>query len=291
MSKLQGVKSGRNRMKVACIQMCSGLTPENNIEAASALIRQAVAEGADFIATPEMTNVIESKRERLLDKVGTQEDDASLSALRALARELRITLLIGSLALRDQGLLVNRSFLIAPDGNVLAHYDKVHMFDVQLDGGESYHESRSYRPGSRAVVADAPGARVGLTICYDMRFAALYRLLAQNGAEIVTVPSAFTRPTGRAHWEVLLRARAIETGCYVLEPAQTGEHESGRKTYGHSLIVAPWGEIVGEMGEEPGFLVADINLDAVKAARRKIPALEHDRPFKGPGRGDFVRVA
>ena len=278
-------------MKIACVQMCSGLSPETNIASASALIREAAAQGASFVATPEMTNVIESKHDRLLGKVGTQDDDASLVRLRGLAGGLGITLLIGSLALREDDMLVNRSFLLAPDGGVLAHYDKMHMFDVQLDGGESYHESRRYLAGTRAVVADGPEARFGMTICYDMRFPALYRLLAQNGAQIITVPSAFTRPTGRAHWEVLLRARAIETGCYVVAPAQCGEHESGRKTYGHSMVVAPWGEIVAELGEEPGVVVADIDLDAVKAARRKIPALEHDRPFTGPGRGDFVRVA
>ena len=281
-----------HKLRIACVQMCSGLTPEHNIEFASDLIRQAAGEGASFVATPEMTNVIEAKRERLLTKVGYAEDDRSVLQLASLAGELGVTLSVGSVALRDgDDKLVNRSFLIGPDGQTLATYDKVHMFDVQLEGGESYHESRSYQAGKRAVVADAEGVRFGLTICYDMRFAALYRLLAQAGAEIITVPSAFTRPTGRAHWEVLLRARAIETGCYIVAAAQCGEHESGRKTYGHSMVVAPWGEIVAEMGEETGFIMAEIDLDAVKTARRKIPALEHDRPFKGPGRSDYVRVA
>ncbi|NNE23711.1 MAG: carbon-nitrogen hydrolase family protein [Rhizobiales bacterium] len=280
------------KSRVACIQTCSGLRPAANIDDAEGLIRRAVADGATLVATPEMTNVIESKRDRLLGKVGQQLDDPSVKRLAELAGELNITLLVGSLALRDgDDKLVNRSLLFAPDGTLVAHYDKVHMFDVELEGGERYHESRSYQAGTRAVIADAREGRIGMTICYDMRFAALYRILAQAGAEIITIPSAFTRPTGKAHWEVLLRARAIETGCYVLAPAQSGVHESGRKTYGHSMIVAPWGEVVGEMGEDTGILVADIDLDEVKAARRKVPALEHDRAFAGPGRSEFIRVA
>lgn len=280
------------KSRVACVQMCSGLTPEANIGEVERLIRQAVVDGATLVATPEMTNVIEAKRDRLIGKVGQQHDDASVKRMAGLAGELNITLLVGSLALREgEDKLVNRSLLFAPDGGLIAHYDKVHMFDVELEGGESYHESRSYQAGTRAVVADAREGRIGMTVCYDMRFAALYRLLAQAGADIITVPSAFTRPTGRAHWEVLLRARAIETGCYVLAPAQTGVHESGRKTYGHSMIVAPWGEIIGELGEDTGILVADIDLDDVNAARRKVPALEHDRAFSGPDRGEFIKVA
>jgi len=280
------------KSRVACIQTCSGLRPEANIDEAERLIRRAVADGATLVATPEMTNVIESKRDRLLGKVGQQQNDPSVKRLAKLAGELKITLLVGSLALRGgDDKLVNRSLLFAPDGSLVASYDKVHMFDVELEGGERYHESRSYQAGARAVIADAREGRIGMTICYDMRFAALYRVLAQAGAEIITIPSAFTRPTGKAHWEVLLRARAIETGCYVLAPAQSGVHESGRKTYGHSMMVAPWGEIISEMGEDTGFLVADIDLDEVKAARRKVPALEHDRAYTGPGRGEFIRVA
>ena len=278
--------------RVACIQMCSGLTPAANIDDVSDLIRQAAGDGATLVATPEMTNVIEAKRDRLLGKIGRQEDDASVKRLGDLAAELKITLLVGSVALREaNGKLVNRSLLFDNEGSLTAYYDKVHMFDVDLEDGESYHESRSYQPGQRAVVADVRQGRIGLTICYDMRFASLYRLLAQSGAEIITVPSAFTRPTGKAHWEVLLRARAIETGCYVLAPAQTGEHESGRKTYGHSMIAAPWGEIVAALGEDTGILVADIDLNGVNAARRNVPALDQDRAFAGPGQSEFVRVA
>lgn len=284
--------SAQQTTRIACIQMCSGQTPAANIADVSRMIRQAAAEGATLVATPEMTNVIESKRDRLIGKIGRQDDDPSVTALSELAGELNITLLVGSLALRDgEDKLVNRSLVFGPGGSTIAYYDKVHMFDVELENGERYHESRSYQAGGRAVVADAREGRIGLTICYDMRFAALYRLLAQRGAQIITVPSAFTRPTGKAHWEVLLRARSIETGSYVLAPAQCGIHESGRKTYGHTMIVAPCGETVAEMGEDTGFLVADIDLDEVKAARRRIPALEHDRAFTGPARSDFVRVA
>ncbi|MGI9464645.1 MAG: carbon-nitrogen hydrolase family protein [Aestuariivirgaceae bacterium] len=278
--------------RVACIQMCSGRNPAANMEAVAELVRQAAEAGAGLVVTPEMTNVIESKRDRLIEKVGCQDDDLSVKALAGLARDLGITLLAGSVALRDgDDRLVNRSLLFAPDGSLAARYDKMHMFDVELDGGESYRESRSYSAGDRAVVANTPQGRLGMTICYDLRFPALYRVLAQAGAEILTIPSAFTRPTGRAHWEVLLRARAIETGSYVVAPAQTGIHESGRKTYGHSMIVAPWGDVVAEAGEEVGILVADLDLDAVKAARERIPSLQHDRVFTGPGRGDEMKVA
>ena len=284
--------AGSSPSRIACVQMCSGRMPADNMAAVAKLVREAADAGATFIATPEMTNVIESKRSNLIEKVGTQADDPSVAALAELARELGITLLAGSLALRDgDDRLVNRSLLYAPDGSITAHYDKMHMFDVELESGESYHESRSYTAGTRAVVADTAHGRLGMTICYDLRFPALYRTLAQAGAEILAIPSAFTRPTGKAHWEVLLRARAIETGSYVVAPAQCGVHESGRKTYGHSMMVAPWGEIVAEAGSDVGILVADIDLDAVKAARRRIPALEHDRPFNGPGRGDYMRVA
>ena len=273
----------QSRCRIACVQMCAGREPAENIDAAAILVRQAAEAGATLVATPEMTNIIESKRDVLIAKVARQADDASVKALADLARELGITLLAGSLALRDaDDRLVNRSLLFAADGSIVATYDKVHMFDVELEGGECYRESRCYTAGRRAVIADVPEGRLGMTICYDMRFPALYRVLAQAGAQIMTVPSAFTRPTGEAHWEVLLRARAIETGSFVIAPAQSGVHESGRKTYGHSMIVAPWGEVIAEAGEATGILVADLDLDAVNAARRRIPALEHDRAFAGP---------
>ncbi len=278
--------------RVACVQMCSGRDPAANMADVALLVREAAEVGASLVVTPEMTNVIESRRDRLIEKVGRQEDDLSVKALARLAQDLKITLLAGSVALRDgDDRLVNRSLLFAPDGSLCARYDKMHMFDVKLDNGENYRESRSYTAGNRAVIADTREGRLGLTICYDVRFPELYRVLAQAGAEILTVPSAFTRSTGKAHWETLLRARAIETGSYVVAPAQSGVHESGRKTYGHSMIVAPWGEVVATAGEDIGILVANLDLDAVKAARQRIPALEHDRVFKGPGNQDDIRVA
>jgi predicted amidohydrolase len=228
-----------------------------------------------------MTNIIEARRELLLTKVTEEEADPVVLALRRLAAERAVHILIGSVALKSGDRLVNRSLLVAPDGAIAARYDKIHMFDVDLAGGESYRESRTYRAGNRAVIAGLPWATLGMTVCYDVRFPALYRSLAQAGAEVVTVPSAFTRQTGSAHWHVLLRARAIETGAFVLAPAQGGRHESGRETYGHTLAVAPWGEIIAEIaGDEPGIVMCDIDPALVVEARRRIPALTHDRPFR-----------
>jgi predicted amidohydrolase len=261
-----------------------------NIAAASALIRQARAAGADFILTPENTGLIEPRREALLEKTQLEGDEAAVPAFAALARETGAWLLIGSLAIKlDAATCANRSFLFDPQGRIVATYDKIHMFDVDLAGGESYRESRTFRPGERAVTAELPWGRLGLSICYDLRFAYLYRALAQAGARMLTVPAAFTRPTGQAHWHVLLRARAIETGCFVFAPAQCGEHAEGRKTFGHSLIVAPWGEILADAGEEPGVIVADIDLAKVDEARSMVPALRHDRRFSGPE--EALRVA
>jgi len=271
------------RVTVACVQMTAGREPGANVEAASALIREAHAAGARFVLTPENTGMIEPDRAQLLAKVRPEADLAALDAFRALAAELGIWLLIGSLQVKlAQTTCANRSFLIDEQGEVVARYDKIHMFDVDLRGGESYRESKTFRPGERAVVAATPWGKVGLTICYDLRFAYLYRALAQAGASILTVPAAFTRPTGEAHWHVLLRARAIETGCYVLAPAQCGEHAEGRKTYGHSLIVSPWGEILAEAGDSPGVIVAELDPAKVIEARGMIPALRHDRSFVAP---------
>lgn len=267
--------------RAGLVQMRTGTDIARNIEDAVRLIEEACRQGAELVTTPEMTNVIEASQEALLPKLSDEGRDPLVSALRDVARERRIHLLIGSVAIRSGDKLVNRSLLIAPDGAVVARYDKIHMFDVDLDGGESYRESRTYRAGDTAVLAELPWGRLGLTICYDVRFPQLYRALAKAGADFVTVPSAFTRQTGEAHWHTLLRARAIETGCYMFAPAQGGAHESGRTTYGHSLIASPWGEVVAEIaGDEPGVAVADIDLEAVSAARRRIPALEHDRPFR-----------
>jgi predicted amidohydrolase len=215
--------------------------------------------------------------------VKPEAEHPGVPAFQALAAELKAWLLIGSLAVKlDAKTCANRSFLFDPQGRIAARYDKIHMFDVDLANGETYRESATFRPGEQAVTADLPWGRVGLTVCYDLRFAYLYRALAQAGASFLTVPAAFTVPTGEAHWHVLLRARAIETGCYVFAPAQCGEHAEGRKTYGHSLIVAPWGEVLADGGEEVGIIYADVDPAKVTKARNMVPALRHDRPFTGP---------
>jgi predicted amidohydrolase len=269
--------------KVACVQLNAARDIAPNIAAASALIREAKAKGAEFILTPENTGMIEPKRPLLLEKARAEAEHPAIPAFSALAAELGVWLLIGSLQIKfDAATCANRSFLFDDRGRIAARYDKIHMFDVDLKGGESYRESKTFRPGERAAVADTPWGKVGLTVCYDLRFAYLYRALAQAGAGFLTVPSAFTVPTGRAHWHTLLRARAIETGSFVFAPAQCGEHAEGRKTYGHSLIVAPSGEILAEAGEEPGVITADIDPAKVDEARSMIPALTHDRRFSGP---------
>jgi deaminated glutathione amidase len=265
----------------AMIQMCSGLLPEANLEQGSRLIRQAAADGADYVQTPEVSNMIQANRKGLFEHLAPEEDDLSLRAYRALARELKIHLHIGSLALRfSPEKAVNRSFLIGPDGMVLASYDKIHMFDIDLPGGESYRESANYQPGETAVISDLPWGRIGLTICYDMRFPALYRALAETGASFLTAPSAFTVRTGEAHWHTLLRARAIENGCFMFAAAQAGTHESKRQSFGHSLIIAPWGEILAEgSGNETGVIMAKIDPALVETARKTVPSLQHGRRF------------
>ena len=264
----------------AMVQMRTGLLPEPSLEQGTRLIREAVACGADYVLTPEVTNIMQTNRKALFEQLATEPDDLSLKAYRALATELKIHLHVGSLALRaSQERAVNRSFLIGPDGGVIASYDKIHMFDIDLPDGESYRESANYQPGETAVIADLPWGRMGLTICYDVRFPALYRALAESGASFLTVPSAFTRKTGEAHWHTLLRARAIENGCFVFAAAQAGLHENKRETYGHSLIVAPWGEILAEGGVEPGVFLAKIDPSKVEAARKAVPSLQHGRRF------------
>ncbi len=265
----------------AMVQMCSGMSPAQNLEQGTTLIRQAVADGADYVQTPEVSNMIQPNRKALFANLASEEDDLSLKAYRALAQELKIHLHIGSLALRfSPEKAVNRSFLIGPDGMVLASYDKIHMFDIDLPGGESYRESANYQPGETAVISDLPWGRIGLTICYDMRFPALYRALAESGASFLTAPSAFTVRTGEAHWHTLLRARAIENGCFVFAAAQAGTHESKRQSYGHSLIIAPWGEILAEgSGNETGIIMAKIDPALVETARKTVPSLQHGRRF------------
>lgn len=267
--------------KAAMIQMRSGLQPGANVDAAVRYIGDAKSAGAEYVLTPEMTNILAANREQLFAAVVEEEADASLATLREVARKLGIYVHIGSLAIRiSPDRAANRSFLIDPKGDVLARYDKIHMFDVDLAGGESYRESRNYRPGELAALADLPWGRLGLTVCYDLRFPALYRALAEAGATMLAIPSAFTKQTGEAHWHVLIRSRAIENGCFVFAAAQGGRHENGRDTFGHSLIVDPWGRIIAEGGTEPGVIVAEINPAEVANARARIPSLQHGRRFE-----------
>jgi len=267
--------------KVGLIGMRSARDPQANLNAVLAAIDQAKRAGADYVQTPEMTNILESKRDRLFASIVADENDPTLATLREVARKLAIYVHIGSLAIKaSPDKAVNRSFLIDRKGDIVARYDKIHMFDVDLAGGESYRESNTYRAGELAVVADLPWGRLGLTVCYDLRFPALYRALAEAGASFLSIPSAFTRQTGEAHWHVLLRARAIENGCFVLAAAQGGTHESGRETFGHSLVVDPWGRILAEGGTEPGVVMAEIDPAEITAARAKIPSLHHGRRFE-----------
>lgn len=260
--------------------MRSGPDMGRNLADATALIRSAAARGARYIQTPEVTNIFEPDKQRLKAVVKTEAEDPSVYGFSALAQELGIHLHIGSMALRvDAQKLANRSLLFGPDGKVLARYDKIHLFDIDLPGGESHRESATFAPGAVAVVAALPFCRLGLAICYDVRFPPLFNTLARAGAEVISVPAAFTVPTGQAHWHVLLRARAIETGSFVLAAAQGGVHEGGRATYGHSLAISPWGEVLAEAGTEPCALLAEIDPAQSTAARARIPALAHARPF------------
>jgi deaminated glutathione amidase len=274
-------EAGPSRLfRVALVQMCSGRDVDGNVSDATDLIRRAKREGADYVQTPEMTTIMELDRARLLAAARPEAGNPALSHFQSLARELGIYLHIGSMAvLVSEGRLANRSFLIAPSGDIAARYDKIHMFDVDLGGGESYRESANYQPGSRAVLAELPWGRLGLTICYDLRFPHLYRALARAGARFLAIPSAFTRPTGMAHWHTLLRARAIESQAFVFAAAQGGTHENGRETFGHSLIVSPWGELLAEADVHPTVIVADVELQLLEDVRRRVPSLQHDRAF------------
>lgn len=271
-------------LKVALVQMRTPADQAAALAQAEPLVRQAADAGARLICTPEGTNILQRDRSKLFDKLVGLDDDPCVSGLRGLAAELGVSILIGSaLVRREDGLCANRSTLVGPDGAIVATYDKLHMFDVDLPTGDRIRESESYTPGDRAVIAEAAGARIGMTVCYDVRFPLLHRALAHGGAQVITVPAAFTRPTGAAHWEILLRARAIETGAFVLAPAQGGFHEDGRGTYGHSLVIAPWGEILGEARhDEPAVVVADLDLAEVDKARQAIPVLKNERAFVGP---------
>jgi predicted amidohydrolase len=276
-------------MQAAILQLNVTDDPVANLAVTVGMLREAAADGAEFVLTPEVTNCISTSRNHQRDVLQFEEDDQTLAALRAEAKALGITLLIGSLGVQTgdaDGRFANRSFLIGPDGDVIARYDKIHMFDVQISETETWRESEGYRPGEAAVVADAGFAKIGMSICYDVRFSHLYRALARAGAQILTVPAAFSPVTGAAHWHALLRARAIESGCFVIAPAQTGTHASAlhktRDTYGHSLVVDPWGEVILDAGTAPGVYKFDLDMEKGEAARRRVPSLANARDFTGP---------
>ena len=265
--------------RAACATMRSGRDPVANRDAAVALVREAAAAGAHYVQTPEMTSLVERSRPALFEKVGPEEQDGTLAGLQVVAREVRVWVHIGSLAVRVGDKIANRAFLIDPDGEISARYDKVHLFDVDLPNGESWRETATYTGGDRAVLAETPWGLLGLTICYDVRFPQFYRTLAEAGASFLSAPACFTRQTGEAHWHVLHRARAIETGAFMISAAQGGLHEDGRETFGHSLIVDPWGRVLAEGGVEPGVIMASIDVSLVADARSRVPALRHARPF------------
>ena len=276
-------------LRAALLQLNASDDPAANLPVTLNYVREAADAGARFILTPEVTNCVSSNRGRQKEVLQHEEDDDTLAALSAEAKALKVWLLIGSLGLKTHdpdGRFANRSFLVSPRGDITARYDKIHMFDVDVSETETYRESEGYRPGTRAVVSQTDFATIGLTVCYDIRFPHLYRALAQKGARILTVPAAFSQPTGKAHWETLLRARAIENGCFVLAPAQTGIHPQSddkiRKTHGHSMVIAPWGEVLADAGTDPGVTLVDLDLSQVDKARKRVPSLTHDRRFEGP---------
>ncbi len=273
--------------KGACVQTTTGPNIDANIRHTSDLVRRARDAGADFIGLPEVVNVMDMDRKALAGKTTLECVDPMLAKMCGLAEEIGAWILIGSIVVKHERSLdesgrqkfANRSILIDDNGLVKGRYDKIHMFDVNIGSGESYRESKSYEPGDQSKLTETPWGMIGMTVCYDLRFPYLFRDLAKSGAEMFSIPSAFTRPTGMAHWHILMRARAIENGCFVIAPAQCGHHGGGRKTYGHSLIIAPWGEILADGGEEPGFVVADIDMDLVEEARSKVPSIYHDRDY------------
>jgi len=280
------------KFSVACVQTNSGREIGPNVEAVSVYIRQARDDGADLVALPENVSMVEPDGARLRAKAESEHRHQALAAFCDLARETGAWILVGSLAVKlEEGRIANRSYLIGADGAVKARYDKIHMFDVDLENGESYRESATFRPGAEAVVAPTPWGLLGMTVCYDLRFPHLYRSLAHAGAVMMSVPSAFTEVTGRAHWHVLLRARAIETGSFVIAPAQTGVHAEGRRTFGHSLIVDPWGEVLADGGKDVGVISADIDLAKVARARAMIPSLMHDRDYAAAPEGAPAKAA
>ncbi|MGI9477673.1 MAG: carbon-nitrogen hydrolase family protein [Hyphomicrobiaceae bacterium] len=273
--------SDTRKFNAALIQTCTSRDVDRNLREIGAMIREAAGAGAQYVQTPEVTTVLETDSKRMPDVIRPEQDNPALAHYADLATELGIWLHIGSMAVAtDEPRYANRAFLFAPSGALAARYDKIHMFDVQIGEGQTYRESKRYAPGQAGVLADLPWGTLGITICYDMRFPGLYRALAKAGAEILAVPSSFTVPTGKAHWHTILRARAIENQCFVLAAAQAGDHECGRQTYGHSIAISPWGEVLVEAdGESTGVIMAEIDLDAVAKARSRIPSLDNDQPF------------
>ncbi len=275
-------------MKIAALQLCASDDPIANLALTLSMVQQAAEAGAQFIATPEVTNCISSSRRHQNQVLALQEDDQTLAVMCAAAARFGVWISVGSLALKlpDDDRFTNRSFMIDPSGQIVAQYDKIHMFDVTLSDTEQYRESNGYRAGDHAVIADTAFGKIGMTICYDIRFPHLYRGLAKSGASILLIPAAFAQPTGRAHWEVLLRARAIETGCFVIAAAQTGEHQTNqgrsRKTYGHSMIISPWGEILANAGEDKGIIYADLDLSVVESTRARVPSILSNQSFSEP---------
>ncbi len=269
-----------SKVIAACIQTNSGPEIKANLEIIAPMIRKAREQGAQLIALPENVCLLGACREKLFAQSCAEAEHPSIHFFSKMAIETGAWILAGSIAVHaGQDRLANRSYFFAPDGSIAAQYDKIHMFDAQLSEKETYRESANYRGGDRAVLADTPWGKIGLTICYDVRFPHLHRALAKAGANIIMAPAAFAMTTGKLHWHVLLRARAIETGCYVIAPAQCGTHEAGRMTYGHSLIVAPNGQIIAEAGDEPGIIMAELDMDKVAEARRCLPSLQHDCEF------------
>ena len=276
-------------MKIALLQLTSGDDPTANLEITSKLLHEAASQGAQMIFTPEVTNCLSASRKRQNEVLVYEADDKTLIRLKTEAKDLGVAINIGSLAVKTgdaDGRFANRSFLIDPQGHTVAWYDKIHMFDVQVSEAETYRESAGYRPGDRAVVGEVLGVRFGMSVCYDLRFPHLYRALAKAGAEVLLIPSAFSPVTGAAHWQPLLQARAIETGCFVVAAAQTGTHPSStdrvRKTYGLSMVISPWGEVIADAGTEPGVTIVDLDMSEVAQARQRVPSLTHDRHFEGP---------
>ena len=274
--------SAQTGFRVGLVQMCTGRDVARNLAEMSGLVRDAASQGAQYIQTPEVSVLMETDRDRLFVETRAEAGNPAIAHCQALAREVGVWLHLGSMGvLVKPDKIANRSMLFSPEGKLAARYDKIHMFDVELPGGERYRESRNFEPGSQAVLADLPWGTLGMTVCYDMRFPQLYRALAKGGAKFLSVPSAFTVPTGQAHWHALLRARAIESQCFVFAAAQAGTHENGRKTYGHSIVISPWGEVLAEAdGVQPSVIVADIELKAIDEARSRVPSLQHDRSFE-----------